>query len=225
MRRTRSITRNWGAVVLILTAPVTAPAPGETFVVTSIEKKGPGTLRQALLDAQNGDTITFDTSVFPPAAPVPISLTRELPGLSISSNNNTIRGLQIVGFSLAGIALNEGAQNNTIGGDRNVGTGPGGTTRLGDFSGGVFSDGANHTLIVDNLIGGDVDTGVRLSGVSGGYNTVRGNYIGTDTSGSAQITYSSSVGVSINNSGHTVVGPSNRLDGQQVKGRPHADRR
>ena len=49
------------------------------ITVTSSEDSGPGTLRQALLDAQNGDTITFDPSVFPPNAPVAISTASELP--------------------------------------------------------------------------------------------------------------------------------------------------
>ncbi|MGD2179401.1 MAG: hypothetical protein PVG71_16470, partial [Anaerolineae bacterium] len=50
-----------------------------TITVTSAADSGPGTLRQALLDAANGDTITFDQNVFPPASPVTISLTSDLP--------------------------------------------------------------------------------------------------------------------------------------------------
>ena len=273
MRRTLTIIVKC-AMAALLPAPVLAQGSGETIVVTSIEKTGESTLRQALRDAQNGDTITFDPSVFPPDAPATITLTRELPqvlqgnltidasdagvildgggittpeavGLSVSSNSNIIRGIQFVDFSLAGIRLNGGAQNNTIGGDRHVGAGPsgqgnmvtgsgtfgialwsegtsfntirgnvigtdpGGTTRLADFSGGIFSDGAGDNLVVDNLIGGYVDNGVRLGGVRGGHNTVRGNHIGTDASGAIQLTYGSSIGISIDNSGNNVVGPSN----------------
>jgi methionine-S-sulfoxide reductase len=36
---------------------------GRTLLVTSTEDSGPGTLRQALQDAQTGDTITFDPAV------------------------------------------------------------------------------------------------------------------------------------------------------------------
>jgi hypothetical protein len=53
-----------------------------TFVVTSTADSGPGTLRQALQDAQRGDTITFDPAVFPPHAPKTISVSSVLPGLS-----------------------------------------------------------------------------------------------------------------------------------------------
>ena len=265
---------NSAVALALLTAPVVPQGSGETIVVSSIDKTGENTLRQALLDAQNGDTITFDPSVFPPDAPVTISLTRELPhilrgnltidasdagvildgsgittseayGLSIPSSNNIIRGLQIVNFSQAGIGLNGGANNNIIGGDRDKGEGPlgqgnlvsgdgtfgiglwgngtsfntiqgnivgtdvSGTVRVGQFIGGIFIEGANHNLIESNLIGGYVDNGVEISGVSAGRNTVRGNHIGTDASGVIQLTYSSSYGVQIGNSGHNVIGPSN----------------
>src|SRR3970282_988863 len=54
------------------------PAPqGRTLLVTSAADSGPGTLRQALLDAQNGVTITFDPAVFPPDAPVTIFIASE----------------------------------------------------------------------------------------------------------------------------------------------------
>ena len=50
-----------------------------TLVVTSAVDSGPGTLRQVLLDAQHGDTITFNPAIFPPGALVTISLTSALP--------------------------------------------------------------------------------------------------------------------------------------------------
>ncbi len=246
-------------------------------IVNSTSDSGTGSLRYAITNASPGDSITFDISVFPPASPDTITLARQLPalvqgslvidasdagvvidgsmisrsettGISISSNNNIIRGLHIKDFSQAGIALQGGVQNNTIGGDRNIGEGPSGqgnmitgtgtfgialgtlgsegtsyntiqgniigtdvsgTVRVGRFSGGIFIEGANYNLIESNLIGGYVDNGVNIGSVNDGHNTVRGNYIGTDTSGVIQIAYSSSYGVSIANSGYNVVGPSN----------------
>jgi len=245
-----------------------------TLVVNSTSDSGPGSLREAIENASPGDSITFDLSVFPPAASDTIFLTSELPrilqgnivinasdagvvldgsmiitpeayGLSISSNNNIIRGLQILYFSQAGIGLSGGAQYNTIGGDRDIGEGPlgqgnlisgdgtfgiglwnngtsfntiqgnfigtdvSGTIALGSFSGGIFSDGANYNLFVDNLIGGYVDNGVGIGSVSDGHNTVRGNYIGTDTSGMVDIANSGDIGISIDRSGFNVVGPDN----------------
>jgi hypothetical protein len=51
---------------------------GTHIVVTNAEDSGPGTLRQALLEAQKSDIITFDPTVFPPSAPVTISITSPL---------------------------------------------------------------------------------------------------------------------------------------------------
>jgi hypothetical protein len=53
-----------------------------TLVVTDTAESGPGSLHQALLDAQSGDTITFDTTVFPPSNPMTIVLTSALPDIS-----------------------------------------------------------------------------------------------------------------------------------------------
>jgi parallel beta-helix repeat protein len=249
---------------------------GDTIVVNSTSDSGPGSLREAIGSALPGDSITFDSSVFPPTNPDTISLVSELPallqgnlvidaseagvvidgsrittpelvfGLSISSNNNIIRGLQIVNFTQAGIGL-DGAQNNIIGGDRDIGEGPlgqgnlvsgdgtfgiglwsngtsfntiqgnfigtdvSGTKAHGSFSGGIFSGGADYNLFVDNLIGGYEDHGVRLSNVSDGYNTVRGNYIGTDTSGLTDIGIDNTgaSGIVITGSGFNVIGPAN----------------
>ncbi|MBK9233450.1 MAG: hypothetical protein IPO15_22050 [Anaerolineae bacterium] len=43
--------------------------PGTIWLVASRADSGAGTLRQALLNAQAGDTIRFDTAVFPPGSP------------------------------------------------------------------------------------------------------------------------------------------------------------
>ena len=94
-----------------------------------------GTLRQALLEAQSVDTITFDPAIFPTSAPATISLTSSLPLISqgnlgidasnagvildgnnigedfvpclqIISDGNPVRGLQFVNFAPgAGIGL------------------------------------------------------------------------------------------------------------------------
>jgi len=172
--------------------PTPAPVPqGRTLLVTSTADSGPGTLRQAMQDVQNGDTITFDPSVFPPDAPATIALSSSLPelnqgdltidasnagvvldgskitspdsqrGLSISSDNNIVRGLQIVGFSDAGIGLYGGAEYNVIGGDRSVGDGPLGQGNLisgnGSFGVGLWDEGTSHNTIQGNYIGINVD--------------------------------------------------------------------
>jgi len=155
-----------------------------TYVVTRTADSGLATLRECMENAISGDTITFDPAVFPPESPVTIALQNNLPaiycgnltidaseagvildggqtlqcGLSVQSSNNTIRGLQIVGFSVFGISLAEGSSNNIIGGNRTIGSG-------------LMGQG---NLISGNRIGIEID---------GNCNTVVGNFIGTDVGG------------------------------------------
>jgi len=192
---------------------------GRSLVVTSTADSGPGTLRQALLDAKSGDIITFDPAVFPPSAPATIYPSSQLPsitqgnlmidasnsgvildgskvtasqsvdGFSISSNGNTIRGLQIVGFSNAGVALSGGASYNVIGGDRGNGAAPLGQGNLisgnGNFGIGLWDEGTSHNTIQGNYIGinltgtakwGQSRDGIHSNGAN--HNLIIGNVIG-----------------------------------------------
>jgi len=175
------------------TVSATSSPSGAEIDVTTVDDSGPGSLRQGLLEAKAGDAILFDPSVFPPDSPQTITLGSDLPelaqgyltidasdagvvldgtgiairesvGLSIASNNNAVRGLQIVGFSKAGIQLRSGAQYNTIGGDRDQGSGPVGR---------------------GNLIRGPGTFGIGLWGADTAFNTIQGNLIGTDLTGTA----------------------------------------
>ena len=60
--------------LILFVVPIMALESGETFIVTTDADNGPGTLRQALQDAQSGDSITFDVTVFPPDNPNTIFL-------------------------------------------------------------------------------------------------------------------------------------------------------
>ena len=69
----------------VTSPPIPPPTPmsaGHTIVVSSTADSGPDTLRQALLNAQRGDTITFDPAVFPPSAPATIYLSSQLPPIT-----------------------------------------------------------------------------------------------------------------------------------------------
>ena len=195
------------AVVFTQTSIPPAPTPtslaptvsttqtGKTILVTSAEDSGPGTLRQALLDAETGDLITFDPLEFPPNNPVSIKLMSSLPsivqghltldasnagvvldgsqvggdwpaGIEINSEHNHIKGLQIIHFTGPGIQLNAQAIFNSIGGDRNIGNGLLGEGNLiGDTSDGIAIWGSDNT-IAGNLIGIDI-AGTGLFGNRG----------------------------------------------------------
>ena len=185
------------------------------IIVISTADSGPGTLRQALLDAKNGDIITFDPNVFPPNAPVAISIINELPligqgnltldasnagvildgsnvpgawvsGLQIVSDGNTIQGFQVFNFSGAGIAISNGA-HNLIGGDRSVGAGP-------------FGQG-NLTILND--------VGIGLWGSRASFNTIRGNLIGSDATDANDLGNHSAGILILEGANNNIISPDN----------------
>jgi hypothetical protein len=168
----------------------------QDIVVTSTADSGPGTLREALERASPGNTITFDPAVFPPDDPATISLTSPLPelsqgqvtidasdagvilggsqlpreeginGLTVVSNGNVIRGLQILHFPENGLTIQGSAQYNTIGGDWAVGAGPTGQ---------------------GNMMSGNDIQGIHIEGAGTDHNLVIGNFIGTDSTGTSAL--------------------------------------
>lgn len=175
--------------------PTLTPIPqGKTIIVTSASNSGPGTLRQAILDAMPGDLITFDRQVFPPDHPTTISLENEdnpASGLRIDKDGITINA------SNAGVILDGG---NTQGEWMNgIDINSDGNTIQGlqivNFSGhGIDICDGSH-----NQIGGDRENGdgplgqgnllsknargIYLCGRNTSFNIIRGNLIGTDPTG------------------------------------------
>jgi hypothetical protein len=185
-----------GFCVSLLLATLLSALPPTTFLhaalsqiqVTSPADSGRGTLRQALLDANAGDRITFSPVTFPPGNPVTIFVQSALPtldkdnvtidasdagviidgsqsaagtsGLTIEADNCVIRGLTVQHFPKDGIFIAAGATGNIIGGSN---ASPGGTCS------------GECNLIIFN----------EASGISirGNANLVRGNYVGIDRSG------------------------------------------
>jgi hypothetical protein len=160
-----------------------------TILVSNTNDQGPGSLRQALLDAQGSETIRFDSAVFPPDDPATILVLSPMPdldvgdmiidgsdagvildgsqlpreewivGLNIVSSGNFVRGLTITHFSGSGILITEEAKNNTIGG----------------------SEGGQGNVVNDNW------DGINIVGSRASHNLVIGNYIGTDASGTLAV--------------------------------------
>lgn len=179
--------------------------------VTSSADSGSGSLRDCLASVQPGETILFDAAVFPPKNPVIIALQSPLPalesgsitidasnagvildgqnqvpaGLVSRSTYNTIMGIQFVNFPMDGITLEFPSEYNQIGGDHTIGSGPSG-------QGNVFSGCFN---------------GIRV--LFARYNTIKGNFVGTNAAGT-QAARPNSLGIVLGNYAvyNTVGGPT-----------------
>jgi len=229
-------------VVLLFVVAMYFVGSAKEIVVTSAADSGAETLRWALETARSGDTIRFDASIFPSGAPAIIHLRSMLPavlednltidasdagvildgssvrgnwvpGVEIVSSGNTVRGLQILHFSGAGILLCCGAKENVIGGDRNIGAGPiGQGNQVSDNQVGIFllDKGTSFNVIVGNLVGTDVSGHNPMGNEGVGVHIEREashNVVGPDNI----ISYNS-MGVYVAGGGtDTRIGPSNTI--------------
>ena len=192
--------------------------PGQIFTVNNTNDAGPGSLRQAILDANatpGADTVVFSlggsglqrialTAPLPEvtgaltldavpaggAGPVPVveingtEAGANADGLTISAGNTFILGLRIAGFSGNGLVFRAGNSNAVRGcviqGNKNG-------VVLEDTSGNSIGheSAAGQTQAGGNLIGGNREAGVSLSGASQFSNFIYGNVIGVglDTNG------------------------------------------
>jgi hypothetical protein len=146
-------------------------------------------------------------------------------GLNVVSAGNVIRGLVINRFGVNGIVIIGGSATGNVISGNHIGTDAAGTADLGNGFDGVFIGlGAQ-----DNTVGGDtpadrnVISGNDLDGVAihrsdTVSNTVRGNYIGTDASGSLN-RGNASHGVYVYGGTHdNTVGPDNVISGNDEGG-------
>lgn len=138
----------------------------------------------------------------PASDTAPATLLVELDGSSIANNNgfniisrgNVIRGLVINRFPGNGVAVGASeATGNVIAGNH-IGTDPSGSSALRNGLNGVFIGlGAqNNTVGGDepserNIISGNGWEGVGIHGSETVSNTVSGNYIGTDATGTSSV--------------------------------------
>jgi hypothetical protein len=188
--------------------------PSATCTVNSTADSGTGTLRECLSQSGPGGYIDFDPVLFSPTAPETITVTSRLPyvitdGLAIDASNAgvildgsqltgsedglvvdgadyvTIRGLQITGFPDDGIELFNGATQAIVGGSRAFGDGP---------------------LGRGNLVSGNGDIGILISGTGTMNNTVMGNLVGTDLSGASPLSNTYGIKVGYGAASNTVGG-------------------
>jgi len=117
-------------------------------------------------------------------------------GLTINASNCTVRGLVINRFVHDGIDIVGNASNGNVIEGNFIGTNPAGTAALPNGSGGngaiILGSGTPFNCTIGgttpdarNLISGNIGTAVNLG--SGTGNTVRGNLIGTDITGTVAL--------------------------------------
>jgi len=241
--------------VLAVAAFSCTSAPAATYTVTNTDDSGPGSLREAIENANDNsgqDVIAFNipgigphaiqplTPLPPIADPVVIdgytqpgaapatyttqaTLLVELDGsnvdsgsglsigLNISAGNSTIRGLVINRLAYAGIMIG-GGSGNVIEGNY-IGTDVTGTIAQGN-SDGIRIEDASSNLIggtspaARNIISGNTRTGMEILWSGSVGNTVQGNYIGTDATGTAGLG-NRYQGIHTYADTYTVIGPGN----------------
>jgi titin len=214
---------------------------GATFVVTNTNDSGPGSLRQAILDANatpnasgSSDLITFaipgpGPHTITPATPLPVVSGRliidgtsqpgfagspvvELSGAIVGTSGDglspgsgsVVRGLVINRFA-AGISFQIDEGGAFVEGNF-IGTDVGGTADLGNSVGVALGSFVSQVTIggtvpaARNVISGN-GWGIRGDAT----NTVQGNFIGTDASGTVALG-NDSRGVALSQGGDTLIG-------------------
>jgi len=181
--------------------------------------------------ADSSDTITFDPSLFPAADGGTIALDESLPPLStgadiidgfgagviidgvdislecitISSNDNALKGLQIKNC-LVGVMIQPGAQGNVIGGPAE---GEGNVISGNDEGIIIGGAGADNNVVKGNLLGVDASGTQALNNRNGVHihPEAQGNLIGGTEPGDRNIiSGNTGVGITIRGSANTVQG-------------------
>ncbi|HEX8217915.1 MAG TPA: S-layer homology domain-containing protein [Chloroflexia bacterium] len=174
---------------------ILAPSVSTTFTVTSTADSGAGTLRQAIIDANNNagaDTIAFNIGGTPGAVKT-INLQSALPGIT---SPVTIDGYTQPG-SIPNTVVAPGAISATL------------LIELNGSAAGANADGlsitAGNSTVKGLIINRFSRHGIQLSGSSG--NRTEGNFIGTDSFGTSDLGNTGS-GISISSSMTNTVGGS-----------------
>jgi len=159
------------------------------------------------------DLIHFSPSIFPPGAPATIALSTTLPDLN--ATGDTVSGIG-AGVIVDGVTIwycfVVSGTSNGIEGIRMI--------RCGTY--GILITGAANVIGGSlsgqrNVIGQSASyIGIEISGASAIGNKIKGNYIGTDATGTAASALNT--GISIDGAQSTLVGGSGPVDGNLISG-------
>ncbi len=216
-------------------------------MTNTLDDENPGSLRYAIeqsnlstgvvdtIDFQLGGSQTIAPSVALPAITDPVTIDGSvngspfveldgenitdpnIDGLDITAGNSTIQGLIINRFSGDGIGIT-GADSNIIQ-NNFIGTDTAGTSASANGGDGVGIIDSNENQILNNTISGNTGNGVYIAGLSGS-NTVAGNNIGNNVTGSAKVANGGD-GVLLANATDTTIGGTgiqNTISGNALNG-------
>lgn len=217
-------------------------AQAATFTVTNTNDSGGGSLRQAILDANanaGADIITISVAAFStitPLSPLPqitdtvnigsgtrVTLNGSMAGataygLRISAPSCFVQGFIINSFQEGGIRI-DGAANNTSLDGLHIGVDFAGNAAVPNINRGVLIVGTTGNLIggfgIPNVISGNAGRGIEIT--AGGAATIRGNRIGTNANGDADLG-NLSHGIQIVNSSGSIVGGTAANVGNIISG-------
>jgi CSLREA domain-containing protein len=204
--------------------------PGAAAIAFAIIGVPPFTIQPMSPLPQITDPVTIDGTSQPGFSGNPIielngASAGSASGLAIGADNSVIKGLVVNGFSDSGVRI-VGAHNVLSG--NYIGTDVTGTVALGNTSCGVEIDGSNNTIggttsAARNVISGTIFGDCFGAGVSvdaGTGNTIEGNYIGTDVTGTVALGNAVyGVAVASNNTvGGTTFGARNIISGNGLGG-------
>lgn len=209
--------------------------PGSNLIAFNIPSTDPGyevssitgtwtiSLTTALPTLSGGGTVISGTTqaAFIGGDPNPYGLEIEIDGTNAGSNargfwtnsaDNVIKGLVINRFAQAGILVDTlGSTGNRVIGNY-IGTDATGALDLGNYLGVYIRSGAQDNVIGGdtpgerNIISGNERHGVYISGSGTNGNTVSGNYIGTDASGSLAMPNHTGVAITVSAQNNTIGG-------------------
>jgi len=145
-------------------------------------------------------------------------------GLNITAGNSVIRGMIINRFTGAGIQIASQGSNTVQ--NCLIGVNTAGTVAQANARGIVVDNTANNTIggtaaNTSNVIAGNTQDGIQISGLSATDNEVLGNFIGTDAGGTLDLGNQTGVnitGAPDNTVGGTTVAERNLISGNSACG-------
>ena len=133
-------------------------------------------------------------------------------GLTITAGNTLVKGLVIQRFPGHGVVVQSGG-NVTL--ECNyIGVNAAGSFDLGNGGIGVYINNAPNNTLLRNVIAGNGSYGVYVGGGNAGNNALRGNFIGTDETGTAAIP-NDETGVLVESAANTHIGGT-QIDDRNV---------